>query len=46
MNEVQDLLNELAWQLLLLTQFANVETASRLGPGQGHHGLEGVAGTL
>ena len=42
----EDLLDELARQLLLLAEFADVEAAARRGAGQGHHGLEGVTGAL
>ena len=42
----QDLFEELARQLLLLGQLADLEAHARLGPGQGDHRLEGVAGAL
>ena len=42
----QDLLDELARQFLLFTEFADVHSLARLGPGKGDERLEGVTGAL
>lgn len=42
----QDLLDELARQFLLFTEFADVHSPARLGPGKGDKHLEGVTGAL
>ena len=42
----QDLLEELARQLLLLAQLPDLQAFAGLGPGKGHHRLEGIAGAL